>query len=134
MTIRGDAAHQSLRILYAEDDRQILACTAELLHHHGHEVNCATDGSQALLKLIRDQNAFDVLITDQQMPHLDGLGLVEQSRRAGYRGRIVVFASALSESDRRSFTRLAVDAIVEKGSRAQTLLETLHRLSRSQAA
>ena len=125
---RGQAGH-SLRILCAEDDTDLLACTAELLHLQGHEVNCAPDGERALEQLLKDCAGFDLLITDRQMPRLDGVGLVEQSRRAGYRGKVIVFATALSESDRRRFRGLAVDAIIEKTSRPQTLLEAVQRLA-----
>ena len=111
----------------------MLACTAELLHLRGYDVDCATDGRQALDKLLKDRAAFDLLITDRQMPRLDGVGLVEESRRAGFRGKVIVFATALSESDRDRFGRLAVDAIVEKTSRTETLLEAVQRLSAAAA-
>jgi CheY-like chemotaxis protein len=50
-------------------------------------VRCATDGRQALDELLKDCAAFDMLITDRQMPRLDGVALVEQSRRADSAGR-----------------------------------------------
>ena len=123
------AGGHSLRILCAEDDEDLLACTAELLHEQGHAVDCATDGQQALSELLKDCEAFDLLITDRQMPHLDGVSLVEESRRAGYRGKIIVFATALSESDRQRFRHLAVNAIVEKASRPQDLLEVVRQVA-----
>jgi CheY-like chemotaxis protein len=129
MTPPRDSADHPLRILCAEDDEVLLAWTAELLHLRGYDVRCASDGRQALDELLKDCAAFDLLITDRQMPRLDGLGLVEQSRRAGYRGKVIVFATALSESDRSHFRRLSVDAIIEKTSRAETLLQAVQRLS-----
>jgi CheY-like chemotaxis protein len=129
MTSPRDPAEPPLRILCAEDDEVLLACTAELLHLRGHEVDCATDGREALEKLLQDRAAFDLLITDRQMPRLDGVGLVEESRRAGFRGKVIVFATALSDSDRDRFGHLSVDAIVEKTSRAETLLEAVQRLA-----
>ena len=129
MTPSADSANHPLRILCAEDDELLLACTAELLHLRGYDVDCATDGRQALDKLLKARAAFDLLITDRQMPRLDGVALVEESRRAGFRGKVIVFATALSESDRDRFGRLSVDAIVEKTARAETLLEAVQRLS-----
>ena len=129
MTQPRNPADHPLRILCAEDDEILLGCTAELLHLSGHDVRCAADGRQALDELLKDCAAFDLLITDRQMPRLDGVGLVEQSRRAGYRGKVIVFATTLSESDRSRFGGLSVDAIIEKTSRAETLLEAVQRLS-----
>jgi CheY-like chemotaxis protein len=74
MTPLAPARH-SLRILCAEDDEDLLACTAELLHLHEHRVDCAADGREALEKLLQDSAAFDLLITDREMPRLDGVGL-----------------------------------------------------------
>jgi len=119
----------ALRILCAEDDEDLLACMAELLHLQGHDVNCAADGMQALTEIQKDCEAFDLLITDRQMPYLDGVSLVEESRRAGYRGKIIVFATVLSDSDREHFDRLEVDAIIEKASDEQNLLETVQKLA-----
>jgi hypothetical protein len=42
---------------------------------------------------------------------------------------VIVFATALSESDRESLRQLSVDAIIEKTSRAETLLQAVQRLS-----
>ena len=134
MTPSRDPAGHPLRILCAEDDADLLACTAALLRFHGHEVRCATDGREALDMLLGNGAAFDVLITDRQMPHLDGVGLVEQARRAGYDGKVIVFATALSDSDRRRFARLSVDAIIEKTSPVATLLQAVLRLSPVAAA
>ena len=128
MTPLSPAAH-SLRILCAEDDEDLLACTAELLHLHEHHVRCATDGRQALEELSKDGAAFDLLITDREMPHLDGVALVEESRRAGFRGKVIVFATALSDSDRRRFACLSVDAIIEKTSPGGTLVQAVQKLS-----
>lgn len=48
------------------------------------------------------------------MPHLDGLGLVEQARAAGFNGRIIVFTVSMTEGDRERYERLGVDAIPSK--------------------
>jgi CheY-like chemotaxis protein len=128
MTPLAPARH-SLRILCAEDDEDLLACTAELLHLHEHRVDCAADGREALEKLLQDSAAFDLLITDREMPRLDGVGLVEELRRCGYRGKVIVFATALSDSDRHRFASLAVDAIIEKTSPRGTLVNAVQTLA-----
>jgi DNA-binding response OmpR family regulator len=78
--------------------------------------------------VIADCGAFDLLITDFRMPRLDGLGLVKQSRLAGYRGKVIIFSSALSDGDRERFGNLSVDAMIEKPSRLEELIAVVERL------
>jgi putative two-component system response regulator len=70
-----------MRLLIADDDPIALELLKEFLADAGHEVACAEDGAQAL-DLLRAQE-FPVLITDWEMPNLDGLGLCQAVRRGG---------------------------------------------------
>jgi len=63
------------RILVAEDDPHILRLISMWLRRQGHEVLEARNGLVALD--MSAGNPVDVLITDVNMPGLDGLGLVE---------------------------------------------------------
>lgn len=64
------------KILVVEDDPHILRVISLWLTRQGHEVIEARNG-QAALELVRAQRP-DVLITDVNMPLMDGLQLVEQ--------------------------------------------------------
>ena len=63
------------RILVAEDDPHILRLIAMWLRRQGHEVLEARHGAAALA-LIEEQ-AVDVLVSDVNMPGVDGLELIE---------------------------------------------------------
>ena len=67
------------RILLAEDDTAARALVARGLAADGHAVSQAEDGQAALTALLADPSAVDVLVTDVEMPLLDG---VELARRA----------------------------------------------------
>lgn len=66
------------RILAADDSRTILQMVAFTLKGAGYEVVEASDG-QAALNLAKAQ-AFDLVITDLNMPALDGIALTKQLR------------------------------------------------------
>lgn len=66
------------RILVAEDDRHISRVISLWLKRNGHEVIAAYDGSSAL-SMIRDARP-DLLITDVNMPKMNGLDLLETAR------------------------------------------------------
>ncbi len=64
------------RVLAVDDEPHMTRVVATWLTKNGHEVVCASDGGAAL-ELLRAE-PFDVLITDVDMPHMDGLSLLSQ--------------------------------------------------------
>ena len=67
------------RVLIAEDDKPFAAILQHNLQERGIDSTVAHDGAQAL-ELLRNER-FDLLIVDQDMPKLDGLGLVAAMRQ-----------------------------------------------------
>ncbi|MBI4274439.1 MAG: response regulator [Rhizobiales bacterium] len=63
------------RILLAEDEESIRALIVRALTQDGHEVISSGDGAEALEVLGRDKGCFDLLLTDIQMPVMDGIAL-----------------------------------------------------------
>ncbi len=64
------------RVLAVDDAPHMTRVVSTWLTKNGHEVVCAADGGAAL-ELLRAES-FDVLITDLDMPHMDGLSLLSQ--------------------------------------------------------
>jgi CheY-like chemotaxis protein len=75
-----DLVTRPLRILAVDDDALILMNTSELLQDLGHEVFEAASGQQALDVLEREPD-IDLLLTDQAMPNMTGLQLVDRARQ-----------------------------------------------------
>jgi two-component system cell cycle response regulator CpdR len=63
------------RILIAEDEETLCAMCARALSTAGHIVTTASDGSDALETLKRENGHFDLLLTDIRMPIMDGIAL-----------------------------------------------------------
>ena len=71
-------------ILIVDDSRTVLTMVRQALEADHHQVIEATDGVAALAVL--DMGPADLVITDVNMPEMDGLKLVRALRdRAGYR-------------------------------------------------
>lgn len=68
----------SHRILLAEDDPATRDGYVEFLSECGYMVNAVSDGRQAMRAIQR--RPPDALVTDLNMPHLDGLALAAQMR------------------------------------------------------
>ena len=68
-----------MRILLAEDHRELRETTAELLRDLPAEVVTAADGVEAW-RLFRDDPGFTLLVTDLDMPGMDGRELARRVR------------------------------------------------------
>jgi two-component system cell cycle response regulator CpdR len=63
------------RILIADDEDAMRALVARAIAMDGHDTVTALDGAEALEILTREEGAFDLLLTDIQMPIMDGIAL-----------------------------------------------------------
>jgi signal transduction histidine kinase len=64
-------------ILVADDNDQVRSFLAEYLRSLGHRVQTAADGEQAAVLIRANTEGFALVITDLQMPRLDGLGVLQ---------------------------------------------------------
>jgi CheY-like chemotaxis protein len=111
---RPQAAHP-LRILYADDLRELREFMSVMLARQGHLIETVADGSSALEWLQRAGAAVDLLITDHNMHEgMDGIELVRRVRESTFAGKIVVFTSELSEAVLDQYHGLGVDLILPK--------------------
>ena len=70
-----------LKILIAEDDKELRKLFAHVLSKHGYTVREVSDGKEALEAI--DGELFDLMISDVMMPEVDGYTLVRSLREAG---------------------------------------------------
>jgi CheY-like chemotaxis protein len=75
----AERAPRPLAVLVVDDDALVLMNTAAMLEDLGHEVTSAHSGREALQRF-EQQASYDLLITDQGMPGITGLQLIEQIR------------------------------------------------------
>jgi CheY-like chemotaxis protein len=68
----------ALRILVVDDDRMIRHVVAQRLLRDGHQVDQAGDGVEALARM--GAAPFDIVITDLEMPDMDGHELLVRLR------------------------------------------------------
>ncbi len=69
------------RVLIADDEDSMRALVARAIAMDGHDTVTAQDGAEALDILTRENGAFDLLLTDIQMPVMDGIALALSAAR-----------------------------------------------------
>ena len=72
------------RILLADDDAATRELVKRALETEGHKVEVTQDGAEALDKLKADAGAIDVLVSDVNMPGIDGISLATQAVGLGH--------------------------------------------------
>jgi DNA-binding NtrC family response regulator len=63
------------RILIADDEDSMRSLVSRAIAMDGHEIVTAQDGAEALEIIVRENGAFDLLLTDIKMPLMDGIAL-----------------------------------------------------------
>jgi len=76
-TPRERRAH---RVLVVDDSVTTRTLEKTILQAHGYDVVVATDGAEALAVLRREGKAIEVVITDVEMPRMDGFALLQAIR------------------------------------------------------
>jgi two-component system chemotaxis sensor kinase CheA len=104
------------RILLVDDSVTTLQLERTLLENAGFEVKTASDGEQALTILESDER-FDALVTDIEMPRLDGLSLAARVRRRAATSALpIVLVTGLAQDEQRHRAlEIGVNAYIVKG-------------------
>ena len=116
-----------LRILYADDLRELREIARISFSRDGHGIECVDDGFVALNRVMADPG-FDLVITDHHMPEMNGLEFVRGLRKLGFPGRVVVFSSELDPSVATEYRKLNVDRILYKPVFPSVLRQTIAEL------
>ena len=86
---------KSIKVLVVDDEKGIRVLLSEVLVHRGFEVSLARDGQESLEKL--EKNHFDLVITDINMPRLDGVSMLKNMRKAGREEKIIIMTGNPSD-------------------------------------
>lgn len=106
--------NRTLRILYADDVRELRELMGIVLSAEGHMLETCSNGLLACEQMRLLPFTYDLVITDHHMPLMNGLELVREIRRLPYAGRIIVFSSELNESVHDQYLALGVDRVLTK--------------------
>lgn len=116
-------------ILVVDDSVNTREIERGILEAHGYQVDTAEDGIEALEKT--RETIYDLIVTDVEMPRMDGFSLTESLRadKSYARVPIIIVTSLEKESDRKRGITAGADAyIVKKAFDQSNLLDTIKSL------
>ena len=116
------------RILLIDDDASLLDALSIAFEDAGHEVLTAPDGARGLERVRTDRP--DAVVSDVNMPGLDGLSLCRRLREAGDAVPLVLLTSRDNEIDEALGLELGADDYVAKPFSTRVLLARISALLR----
>lgn len=123
--VDGVPAARGLRVLFVDDEPQLVRLALRTLPRIGHTVTGFTDPCEAL-KVFQDAPlSFDVIMTDLSMPRMSGLDLAKAVREARTDVPIVMVTGFADDTDELTAKAAGVTHVAVKGSDAHQLARLL---------
>jgi PAS domain S-box-containing protein len=121
----------TLRILLVEDNPANQKLAAYILQDRGHTVEIAADGQEALRST--EQDRYDVILMDVQMPGMDGLEATAAIRKreegGGRRTPIIAMTAHAMKSDRERCLAAGMDGYLSKPIDPREMVALVERLA-----
>jgi excisionase family DNA binding protein len=114
------------RVLLVDDEPSSLDLLTKMLAAH-YAIVSATDAAGALDMLRGNLAAYDVLISDLNMPGMDGLALIREVRRVSTRLPIIIITGFSTESSAIEAVNLGVAGYLVKPFKANEVLAVIAR-------
>jgi len=118
-----------LRILYAEDDIVLRENTVALLRDLFHEIDEASDGIEALSYYKERPNHYDIVITDLNMPQMNGMDLIRNIQLLNPTQPIIVVSAHNETEYFLEIIRSNISGYLLKPIDFDQLIETLYKVS-----
>jgi two-component system response regulator MprA len=122
-----------MRILVVDDDAAVRESLGRALRLEGYEVELASDGLEALERLLGNGDDPDLVVLDVLMPNVDGLEVCRRLRRAGSRLPVLMLTARDEVTDRVAGLDAGADDYVVKPFALAELLARVRALLRRSA-
>ncbi len=119
-----------MKILYAEDEKQLSVAVTEILKMEGFTVTPVYDGREALNAINNDY--FDAVVLDIMMPVMDGIEVLKEMRRSGNHTSVLMLTAKTTVDDRIKGLSEGADDYLAKPFAMKELVARLRSLMRRQ--
>lgn len=113
-------------ILLVEDDPISSSILLKILKEDGFKVNHVTDGAQALIEIAT--NEYDLILSDIEMPNMDGYSLLEYIKEKSIRIPVVFLSAYTSEADEIKGLELGAAEYIRKPIKREVLKLRLKKI------
>ena len=116
-------------VWYVDDDDAIVFLVRRRLQRMGFAVVGHTNAREALAALQDPAVVVDLLVTDQNMPVMNGLDFAAAVKALRPSLRVVLSSGVVDEDLRHRARAVGVDALIDKGVEVEVLFDTIAQLA-----
>lgn len=102
-----------MKLLYVEDDSDVRETIIDSLHEVTQDILIADDGVQAL-KILSENKDIDAILSDINMPNMNGLEMIIEIRRRGFETPVVFLSGFVDRSNLLNALRAGALDFLEK--------------------
>jgi PAS domain S-box-containing protein len=102
------------RVLYLDDDEVMMTVAAAMMQRWGYHVTPMHEAAAALLAVRTDPQAFDLVITDFNMPMLSGIEVLRELRRLAPQLPVILTSGYISDEMRQEALDSGAAGVVRK--------------------
>lgn len=103
-----------MKILIMDDEPLVLKLLENYLTMLDHQVVTVLDGQKGLEVFLQAPDIFDLIITDLQMPGLDGMNVIVRLKDKGYEIPVVLISGYAVPNTEEEIRNLKIVAVLEK--------------------
>jgi DNA-binding NtrC family response regulator len=100
------------KVLLVDDEVDFTAGLGKVLRRRGFEVETASDGMTAVVRIAKEP--FDVIVLDVKMPGMDGLEVLAEIKRLEREVRVILLTGHLSSTEEQEGLKEGVFAYLFK--------------------
>lgn len=123
----------SARILFVDDEEDIVNANVRLLKHEGYNVTGAVGGKKALEILKAKKSYFDILITDKSMPDISGYSLIKELREEKFDISIILSSGFRNETDGEFINSMNTDEFLLKPILKNQYVNSIERIMKNRS-
>jgi CheY-like chemotaxis protein len=119
-----------MKILIVDDNENNSKTLSEMFMVHGFKTVVAPDGIEAL-SLLRTHTDVDFIVSDVNMPHMDGVRLVEEIRKNGDNTPFILYTSNNPSDLEEIVTRMGANKFIANSTGKKLLEAIVNKLNKA---
>ena len=112
-------------ILVIDDEEFLIKICEMMLKRLGHKVFKAHSGSEGLKIFETNKNQIDLIISDLNMPEMDGQEVIDRLRKIDRNVKVLLSSGALLDSDEKEVIKRGFNGLLKKPYKINTLSEKM---------
>ena len=112
-------------ILVIDDEELLIKICEMMLKRLGHKVFKAHSGSEGLKIFETNRNQIDLIISDMNMPEMDGQEVIAKLRKIDRNVKVLLSSGALLDSDEKDVIKRGFNGLLKKPYKIRSLSEKM---------